>query len=208
MGDREDTPGGVIHPYDRPRVFSVAESPRTGVTDASADSGDGPGDAFVTALVENQRRIYAFIATLLPQPSDVEDVYQQTCLALWKKRDLFNGGRDFFPWACGFAKLEVFKHLRRDRGRVHLSDEMLETLARETVADPRGDALRAALDRCLEKLAGPQRDLLRRCYEGGRQIKDIAADMAISAAALTMRLQRIRLAVVKCVERVLAGAAS
>jgi len=77
----------VIHPSDRPRVFSVAESPRTGVTDAPADSGDGPGDAFVTALVENQRGIYAFIATLLPQPSDVEDVYQQTCLALWKKRD-------------------------------------------------------------------------------------------------------------------------
>jgi DNA-directed RNA polymerase specialized sigma24 family protein len=69
-------------------------------------------------------------------------------------------------------------------------------------------ALRAALDRCLEKLAAPQRDLLRQCYEGGRQIKEIAPEMAISAAALTMRLQRIRLAVVKCVDRALAGGAS
>jgi RNA polymerase sigma-70 factor (ECF subfamily) len=167
-----------------------------------------PGDAFVTSLVGNQRRIYAFIATLLPHPADVEDVYQQTCLALWKKRDLFDPDRDFYPWACGFAKLEVFKHLRHDRGRVPLSDSMLETLGREEVADPRSEALRAALDRCLEKLAAPQRDLLRQCYEGGRQIKEIAPEMAISAAALTMRLQRIRLAVVKCVDRALAGGAS
>lgn len=174
----------------------------------AAGSGAEPENAFVTALVGHQRRIYAFIGTLLPHTADIEDVYQQTCLALWKKRDLYSPDRDFFPWACGFAKVEVFEYLRRDRRRVHLSEEMLDTLAVEAAADPRGDDLRAALDRCLEKLAGPQRDLLRLCYEGGRQIKEIAAEMAISAAALTMRLQRIRLAVVKCVEQVITGETS
>jgi DNA-directed RNA polymerase specialized sigma24 family protein len=66
-------------------------------------------------------------------------------------------------------------------------------------------ARRDLLDGCLAKLREPQRDLLRRCYEGTHAIKEIAADMRISAAALTMRLQRIKQAVLGCLEKSLAA---
>lgn len=178
-----------------------------------SDFGSGVGDEgvndssgeFVASLVSSQRSLYAFIATLLPHATDIEDVYQQTCLALWKKRSLYDPSRDFFPWACGFAKHEAYKHIRRDSRRVYLSEEMLALVADTAIADPGPDDRSLALDICLGKLQADHRDLLRRCYEGTQPIKEIAAAMAISAAALTMRLQRIRHAVVRCVEKTLAA---
>ncbi len=166
---------------------------------------DEASEEFVTALVAHQRQVYAFIATLLPHATDIEDVYQQTCLALWRKRDLYDPARDFFPWACGFAKHEAYKHIRRDSRSVNLSEQMLALVADTALADPRPDDRSLALEICLGKLQADHRDLLRRCYEGAQPIKEIAAAMAISAAALTMRLQRIRHAVVRCVDKTLAA---
>lgn len=169
------------------------------------DGSEEPSEGFVTTLVAHQRQVYAFIATLLPHAADIEDVYQQTCLALWKKRDLYDPNRDFFPWACGFAKHEAYKHIRRNSRRVHLSKDMLSLVADAAIADSRPDDRSLALDICLSKLQSDHRDLLRRCYESTQSIKEIAAAMAISAAALTMRLQRIRHAIVRCVEKTLAA---
>jgi RNA polymerase sigma-70 factor (ECF subfamily) len=177
---------------------------------APEDSAGGDADsAFVTGLVSSQRRIYAYIAALLPAPGDVEDVYQQTCLALWRKREQFDPARAFFPWACGFARNEVFKFVKASRAfRVHLSEKVLETLAAEQDAETLADARRRALDGCLAKLEARQRSLLERCYQGLETIKTVAGEMGISPAALTMRLQRIRLAVVKCVEKAIASEAA
>jgi DNA-directed RNA polymerase specialized sigma24 family protein len=60
------------------------------------------------------------------------------------------------------------------------------------------------IDRQPRRLDGGQRDLLRQCYEGTQSIKDIAVGMRISAAALTMRLQRIKQALLKCIQSSLA----
>jgi len=38
--------------------------------------------------------------------ADIEDLYQQTCVVLWNKHEQYDGNRDFFRWACGFAKHE------------------------------------------------------------------------------------------------------
>lgn len=88
-----------------------------------------------------------------------------------------------------------------------MSEEMLMQLAEEFEADPEDDVRLAALTGCLAKLQDRQRGLLKRCYVGEEPIKAIAASMSISAAALTMRLQRIRHAVVKCIQKTLAEGA-
>ena len=172
-----------------------------------ASSGVARGD-FVAQLVQHQRRIYAFIGSLVHHQADIEDLYQQTCLLLWKKHEQYDGSREFLPWACGFAKHEVFNYLRkRDaRGRVYLSEQVLAEIAEEHLrTESEGDARRESLDGCLAKLHDRQRDLLRRCYEGTHTIKEIAADMRISPAALTMRLQRIKQSVLTCLEKSLAA---
>jgi RNA polymerase sigma-70 factor (ECF subfamily) len=169
-----------------------------GTTDADDSS------AFVVELAANTRRLYVYISTLLPSPSEAEDVFQQTCLALWRKRQLYSPERPFLAWAYGFARNEVLRHARKSRSSLrYLSQELLEEIAsREEAASSTGEeARRSALDSCLEQMLAPQRALLERCYQGTESIKDIAGKMRISPAALTMRLQRLRHALAKCIDR-------
>lgn len=163
-----------------------------------------PGD-FVAVMLRHQRQVYAFIGTLIPERIDLDDVYQQTCLVIWQNRSQYDATRPFLPWAYAFARNAVFNHIRREgRGGLHLSTELLERIAmvREQ-GDPTAEARRAALERCVQKLPAAQRDLIRRRYAGDAALKDMAAEMSTTAAALTMRLQRIRHALLRCIENAL-----
>ena len=165
---------------------------------------------FMAEFVAHQRRIFGYIGSLLPAASDHEDVYQQTCMALWKKRHSYDPTRPFFSWACGFARNEVLKHVRdTSRGSVHFSETLVEELdaavrgsgGQETSDEDR----QTALDACLGELHERQRVLVERCYKGVESIKSVAAEMSISPAALTMRLQRIRYSLLKCIELAMAS---
>jgi RNA polymerase sigma-70 factor (ECF subfamily) len=164
--------------------------------------------AFMAEFVSHQRRIFGYIGSLLPASTDNEDVYQETCMALWRKRQSYDPNRPFFAWACAFARNEVLKHVRKSKtGAVHLSEKLLEEL--EQIANARdSDAAaeqvrQAALETCLGQLHERHRALVQRCYQGVESIKNVAAQMMISPAALTMRLQRIRHALLKCIQQAL-----
>lgn len=165
-------------------------------------------DAFVAEMVRHQQRLHVFIASLLPNPSDVDDVFQQTCMAMWKKRAEIADLRDFLPLACGFAKNEALHVIRRNarKGAVALNERLLATLADEFEREGNHSGYLDALGGCLEKLQVGQRELLQRRYAGLETLKEIAAELRVSAAALTMRLQRIRRALVNCVEKSIASA--
>jgi RNA polymerase sigma-70 factor (ECF subfamily) len=169
---------------------------------------EADADAFVAALLAHQRRLFVFIGSLLPRHRDAEDVFQQTCLALWLKRDQYDATREFLPWAFGFARNEALKHAQRSRRQgFALSEQMIDSLADELVTSASQTAARlAALDGCLAKLDPRQAALVDRCYRGPESIKAIAAEMGISPAALTMRLQRIRHVLAGCVERAVEAA--
>jgi RNA polymerase sigma-70 factor (ECF subfamily) len=159
-------------------------------------------DQFAELLVRNQRRLFAFIVTLLTNRDDAEDVFQSTCLILWKKWEEFDAERDFFAWACGVAHYEVRNCLRRKRpGGQMLSEDIMARVAEtrikaDSLLERRGDYLGP----CLDKLTELQRSLVEQCYLGDRPIKTIAAEMSITPAALTMRLQRIRKILFECMD--------
>src|SRR4051794_4262573 len=92
----------------------------------------GRHDQVVERFVRSQDRIYAYGVTPLPNRADAEELFKQTCLALWKKWDRFDPARDFVAWACGMAHYEARNFLRKaaGRGRVGLSDDVLSEVAK------------------------------------------------------------------------------
>ena len=65
---------------------------------------------FIRLFLQNERRIYAFIVSLLPDLTDAEDVLQETSVVLWEKFDQFQPGTNFVSWACKIAHFKVLKH--------------------------------------------------------------------------------------------------
>jgi RNA polymerase sigma-70 factor (ECF subfamily) len=155
---------------------------------------------FVQLLTNFQRRLFAYIATLLPHPADTEEVLQQTNLVLWSKAAQFEPGTCFRAWSFRIAYLEVLAFRRRgSRDRQVFSADLAETMAAEVedTGEPSAQALRA----CLEKLPSGDRDLLSRRYGGEGTIKQLAEAMGRPASSIYRSLDRIRYSLLNCVQR-------
>ena len=71
--------------------------------------------------------------------------------------------------------------------------------------EQRHDRQREALDSCLQKLPGPQRELALAAYTKGTRMDALAAERGQTAMSLYKLLQRIRQILLECVRRTLAG---
>jgi RNA polymerase sigma-70 factor (ECF subfamily) len=175
-------------------------------------------DEFVALLTAAQRRLYAFICTLVVDRADAEEVLQETNLALWQQTERFEPGTDFLAWACRVAHFKVLK-LRdsRKRQRVQLDDAVIELLATESIeeqrlhgqlAAERYERRRLALVACLEELSERNRSALTMHYQGGQSLAAIGVQFGRTANAVAQLLHRIRSALRGCVEKRLAETAT
>src|SRR5688500_7140936 len=163
-------------------------------------------ESFVQVFVRHEPGLRSFVRPLVPTWDDVEEVMQQTCLVLWREFGQFEPGSDFLSWACTVARFEVLKYRRaRARDRHLFGEELIALLADEGAAEAeRRQRERRAVERCIQQLPQRQRELIERCYSGGASIKEVATSLGRSATALYKALDRIRLALLKCIERSLA----
>jgi RNA polymerase sigma-70 factor (ECF subfamily) len=160
-------------------------------------------EQFLRLFMESERRIYAFIVSVLPNLTDADDILQETSLILWKKFDQFRPGTDFVAWACRTAQFEVLKfYEKQGRSKLRFDAEGLEILQQEVVVmGPMIEAQQTALARCLERLSDRDRDLLRRRYVDDATPKQIAQLVGRSLDAVYKALTRIRDSLLNCIQR-------
>jgi RNA polymerase sigma-70 factor (ECF subfamily) len=160
---------------------------------------------FVELYSSHYPRLQFYIMALLPTANDAMDVLQETSLVLWRRFETFEIGSNFFAWACKIARLQALKH--RDRqGRTGQLFELsvLEKLAADACREDRGYAIPlAALEECIKKLSTGDRNLIRKRYQPGVSVNQIARELGRSANSLSKSLGRIRRALMGCVERAL-----
>ena len=149
-----------------------------------------------------QRRLFGYIVTLLPNFDDAEDAFQETCLRIWAKSAQYDPNRDFLAWACGFAK-NVVREIRQKKYRGHalLSERAMEDLAETRFrAAATLEVWQSKLSECLDRLPQPQRELIAQCYAGNEAIEAVAEHIHTTRDALYMRLMRIRRRLADCLE--------
>jgi RNA polymerase sigma-70 factor, ECF subfamily len=170
--------------------------------------GSAKHKLFLRLFLQNERRLYAYILTLLPHRADADDILQEASLVLWDKFDENNPPADFAAWACRIAYFKVLDFLKkRRRSRVQFSQQMLERIG-ETAVDHAEtlqlDERREALQRCIDKLRPRDRDLLVQRFADGATTQSTAAQFGRSVDAVYKALSKIRQALFDCVTRALA----
>ena len=163
-------------------------------------------DDFVALLTKHQRRLHAYIFSLVWNPADADDILQETNIVLLKKAAEFDSSRDFLPWALTIAKFQTLAGLkRRQRLRLVFDEPLAELLADDAAReDPVLEARRMALATCLQKLPAAHRDLLVRRYEPNAIVGEMAATLGLTLQALSDRLRRMRQNLLDCITRTLA----
>ncbi|MEM9347652.1 MAG: sigma-70 family RNA polymerase sigma factor [Planctomycetota bacterium] len=156
---------------------------------------------FLPLWTQHQRRVFAYIYTLIPNRADAEDLLQETSITLWEKFAEFEEGTDFVAWACQVAYWKI-RNARRKYARspiIH-NDELLSSLSDKAIAaQPELNRRHDALADCLGKLSDRDHALVMSRYETDSTIKEVASQTGRSVEAAYKALFRIRQALMDCV---------
>jgi RNA polymerase sigma-70 factor (ECF subfamily) len=173
-------------------------------TDSTRQFGgsDAAQQRFLSLFLRSEREVFRYVAVLVPNIADAEDIVQQTAMALWEKFDDYDPARPFTPWACRFALNKARQWLeRRKRWQALLEHGLAEELAqRRQELLPEFEQRLKHLEGCLRRLPEGQRSLVEGYYYERVGIETLAQRSGRSEAATYKMLQRIRQALQVCVE--------
>lgn len=157
---------------------------------------------FLSLFLRSERKIFRYVAALVPNVADAEDIVQQTAMSLWEKFDAYDPAQPFTPWACRFALNKTRQWLeRRQRWQTLLGHGLAEELAqRRQELQPEFELRLKHLEGCLGKLPEVQRSLIEGYYYERSNIETLARRFGRTEAATYKMLQRIRHALQACVE--------
>ena len=165
------------------------------------------GDEFVARLVRHERRLRAFVATLLGRFDDIDEVVQNVWLAAWRKMDSFSykatsPDEEYIRWLCAIARIEPLAY-RRKRGAapVLFDEELIENLAdmRLDQADY-FESRHHALLNCLRRLSTCDREMIYDRYGREMSVQDLATSTGRSLNGIYKSLGRIRNALFTCID--------
>jgi RNA polymerase sigma-70 factor (ECF subfamily) len=164
---------------------------------------------FLSLFLRNEREIFRYVAVLVPNVADAEDIVQQTALALWEKFDAYDPNQPFTPWACRFALYKTKQWVeRRQRWQALLEHGLAEELAqRREELRPEIETRLTHLEGCLNKLPAGQRSMVEGYYYRRDSVEKLAENSGRTVAATYKTLQRVRQALQVCIENRAKGVA-
>lgn len=157
---------------------------------------------FLSLFLRSEKEIFRYVAALVPNSTDAEDIVQQTAIALWEKFDAYDPNLPFTPWACRFALNKARQWIeRRQRWQALLERGVAEELARRREElRPELEFRLRHLETCLGKLPEDQRALVEGYYYRRSGIEKLSEESGRTVAATYKALQRIRHALQLCIE--------
>lgn len=171
-------------------------------SDRRSDDPSAAQQRFLSLFLRSEREIFRYVAALVPNVADAEDIVQQTAVALWEKFDAYDPARPFTPWACRFALNKARQWVeRRQRWQALLDQGLAEELAlRRQELQPEFERRFRRLDDCLGKLPSAQRSLIEAYYYERIGAESLAERSGRTVAAPYKMLERIRHALRHCVQ--------
>jgi len=151
-------------------------------------------DEFLKLFGAHRGSIEVYLRMLLPTAADVDDVFQETSLVLWREFQAFTLGTNFCAWACAIALNRVRAwRSRQERESRKFGNALTPEVSDELICHSElYDARLAAISECMDQLKPHHRELLRRRYELGESVESIAQSSRQSVDAVYKMLSRIR----------------
>jgi RNA polymerase sigma-70 factor (ECF subfamily) len=153
---------------------------------------DGDAQAYRRFLQQAGARLRSFFRRRLSGwPDDVEDLVQDTLLAIHNQRHTYRPGEPVTAWLHAIARYKTIDLLRARQAREALHDP-LDDDANALFDTDAGDAAEARrdLDRLLAMLPERQRLPIERVKLEGRSVADVARETGKSESAVKVGIHR------------------
>jgi RNA polymerase sigma-70 factor (ECF subfamily) len=170
-------------PPDQPPVV-----PPTPTTPRDADQR-----AFVALFSRDSDHIRAYLLFLLRNRSMADDAFQEVAITLWERFADYDPSRPFLAWARGVARFKALRVIeQQQRALPTLSAAALDAVDFAFERADTDNSSLEALDRCLERLPAPARQLLQLRYGEDLSLDVVAKRSRSSLTAVTKSLSRLR----------------
>ena len=143
---------------------------------------------FLGALAAHLRAF--FRKRLFQVPDDVEDLVQETLLAVHTNRHTYRTDQPLTAWVHTIARYKVVDHLRARSRHDALNDPLDEDLQVFAAADHDALDARRDLETLLQTLPARQRAALRMMKVDGASAAEAAAAMGMSEVAIKVSVHR------------------
>tara|TARA_R110002111_G_scaffold177322_1_gene243434 strand:- start:72014 stop:72550 length:537 start_codon:yes stop_codon:yes gene_type:complete len=160
-------------------------------------------EEFFRLFSRDDRKVFGYIMALVLDIAAAEDIFQETCVILWKEFPNFERDRSFLNWANGIAFNQVRKYRRKYQNkRLIFSDSLVTELA-EDVSGMIDDLSQRqlALTQCMQKLSDRDRELIDAYYGDQQTAGTVAERWKCSSHAIYKTIKKIRKALFDCVNR-------
>jgi RNA polymerase sigma-70 factor, ECF subfamily len=165
-----------------------------------------PNPPIETLFLQYAATVRGFVFGLVADRSAADDVFQEVFLTVVQRGSDFRADGNFLAWVRGIARNKVLEHYRRQRVQaLPFDDQLLELLAvTADEGEPQMERRRAALSRCLERLAPRAREIVDLRYaEQPLSPPEIAEQLAWTTNAVHVALARARAFLRECAQQLL-----
>ena len=161
-------------------------------------------ETLVRNLLRHKRVLEGMITAMVGDADVAEDLFQEVAMVMTRKREEAEESCRFVAWGKSIA-YNVVRDFRKKMARRKvwtIDDSILETVADvfEETEDYVWEERRVALRHCAGNLTEKEKAILRRRYDEGEAIDNLATSYSMSRGALDTMLYRIRKGLHACVE--------
>ncbi|MEO7493877.1 MAG: sigma-70 family RNA polymerase sigma factor [Massilia sp.] len=152
---------------------------------------DGDAAAYRDFLTATAAHLRSFLRRRLSRwPDEVEDLVQESLLAIHNQRLSYDTGVPLTSWVYAIARYKLIDWLRRHARREMLNDPLDDENELFSSADADAREARRDLGKMLEQLNGQQRAAIVHTKLDGWSVRDTAAALGISEASVKVAVHR------------------
>lgn len=151
----------------------------------------GDEGAYRSFLTELSAHLRAFLRRrLLSLPDEVEDLVQESLLAIHNQRHTYDPGQPVSAWVQAIARYKLVDLLRRRAGHERLTDPLDDEMALFASADTEAAEARRDLNKLLAELPDQQRLPIVHTKLEGLSVKEAADITGMSESAVKVGVHR------------------
>ncbi len=151
--------------------------------------------------------LMVYLRSLVRDEAAVDDLFQESMIAAWRRLDECDLDRPFGPWLRGIASRLVMAHYRKQKQvPVALQEAVLSVVDRHfenisLLAGDTWDEKVTALRECVDALPGHHKNVISGRYFDGLQTQVLAEQLELTLEACKKRLQRGRALLAECLKK-------
>jgi len=161
--------------------------------------GMSAGDDLAHALPDLLPRLWRFAVRLTGYSHAAEDLVQRGCVRALERRHQLKPGTSARSWMYSILHSVWLNEIRARQIRQHASmqwsDELIETIADESGADPERDLMHRQVIQAVERLPDAQRAVMLLVAVEGLSYREAAEALEIPLGTVMSRLARARLTI-------------